>query len=127
MEQNKIEIISINDKEYPQMLKEIYDPPINLYIKGNKEILNQKAIAIIGCREATGYGKKAASYFAYNLAKEGNDYVIVSGLAKGIDSYAHIGAITAKGKTIAVVGSGLDIVYPKENEVLADKILEEGE
>lgn len=126
MEQNKIDIISINDKEYPQILKEIYDPPISLYIKGNKEILNQKAIAIIGCREATSYGKKAASYFAYNLAKEENDFVIVSGFAKGIDSYAHIGTITAKGRTIAVVGSGLDIIYPKENAVLENKIIKEG-
>lgn len=125
MTQNEIDIISIEDKEYPQKLKQIYDPPISLYIKGNKEILNQKTIAIIGCRDATNYGKKVASYLAYNLAKKESGYVIVSGLAKGIDSYGHIGSLTARGKTIAVMGTGLDMIYPKENEVLADKILNE--
>lgn len=123
MIKNNIDIISINDKEYPKILKYIYDFPISLYIKGNKEILNNKSVAIIGCREASDYGKKAAKYFAYNLAKK--DINIVSGMAKGIDSYAHIGAICSKGKTIAVVGCGLDIVYPKENIELQDKIIEQ--
>lgn len=143
MEKNNIDIISIRDNEYPQILKEIYDPPISLYVKGNKAILNNYAIAIIGCRDATEYGKSAAKYFAYNLAKKGIN--IVSGLAKGVDSYAHIGATCAQieennsqnssyphvdkinscGKTIAVLGNGLDIIYPKENQILAEKILEE--
>ena len=124
MEKNNIDIISIQDKDYPQILKETYDPPISLYIKGNKEILNNKAIGIVGCRECTKYGENAAKYFSYNLAK--NKINIVSGLAKGIDSFAHSGAIYADEKTIAVVGSGLDIVYPKENKTLADKIVEYG-
>lgn len=122
MKENNIDIITIQDNEYPKMLKEIHDPPISLYIKGNKNILNNKSIGIIGCRDATEYGIKASKYFAYNLAKENLN--IVSGLAKGIDSYSHIGAVCAKGKTIAIIGSGLDITYPKENEYLYKKIVE---
>ena len=122
MIKNDIDIISIQDEEYPKMLKEIYDPPISLYCKGDKTILNQRAIGIVGCREATEYGKGAAKYFAYHLAKE--NFNVVSGLAKGVDSYAHIG--TNCGKTIAVLGNGLDTVYPKENEFLAKQIMERG-
>lgn len=147
MEKNNIDIISIIDKTYPQNLRNIYDPPISLYVKGNKNILNNKAIAIIGCRQASEYGRKAAKYFGYNLSKSGAN--IISGLAKGIDSYSHFGNIYALlekmnlqknnnrlntdienlnnyGKPIAVVGSGLDIVYPKENENLEEKIVELG-
>lgn len=120
---NQIDMITIYDKEYPQILKQIYDFPVCLYIKGNKEILNNESIAIIGCREASQYGIKAAKYFAYNLAR--NNINIVSGLARGIDSYAHIGSICAKGKTIAIVGNGLDTVYPKENLELSKKIIED--
>ncbi len=133
MLKNDIDIISINDNEYPSILKEIYDPPISLYIMGNTSILNQKSIAIVGCREATEYGKSATKYFSYNLAKEGIN--IISGLAKGVDSYAHIGTICAQnecknednsvncGKTIAILGCGLDLIYPKENEFLAKEII----
>ncbi len=147
MEKNNIDIISIIDKTYPQNLRNIYDPPISLYVKGNKNILNNKSIAIIGCRQASEYGRKAAKYFGYNLSKSGAN--IISGLAKGIDSYSHFGNIYALlekmnlqknnnslntdienlnnyGKPIAVVGSGLDIVYPKENENLEEKIVELG-
>ena len=144
MKENKIDIISIYDKEYPQLLKEIYDPPISLYIKGDKNILNNKSIAIVGCREATEYGKSVAKNFGYNLASKGIN--IISGLAKGVDSYAHIGALCVKkvnnnpqiegypqennynscGKPIAVVGNGLDIVYPKENVMLEKQIIKNG-
>lgn len=124
MEKNKIDIISINDREYPQILKEIYDPPISLYIKGNKDILNNPSIAIIGCREASDYGKKTARYFSYNLANKNIN--IISGLAKGVDSYAHIGTLSTVGKTIAVVGNGLDSVYPVENKELLYRILKKG-
>ena len=151
MKENNIDIIHIYEESYPQILKEIYDPPISLYIKGNKEILNNKNIGIVGCRECTDYGKKAAKYFAYNLAKENIN--IVSGLAKGVDSYAHLGCISKYkenqncekihsncgennyncgkqknncGKTIAVVGNGLDMVYPKENIELANEIIKSG-
>ena len=133
MKENCIDIINIKEKEYPQLLKEIYDVPISLYIKGNKEILNEKNIGIVGCRQCTDYGKKAAKYFAYNLSKEGIN--IVSGLAKGIDSYAHLGAIGSEielknyknnGKTIAVLGNGLDTIYPKENLDLVNEIIRSG-
>lgn len=141
MEKNNIDIIPIVEESYPKLLKEIYDPPVSLYIKGNKKILNNKAISIIGCRDETEYGMKAAKYFSYNLSKQGLN--IISGLAKGIDSYAHIGNICAQkdecneadkfrksnfdkeyGKTIAVIGNGLDTVYPKENRYLFDRIIE---
>lgn len=130
MKENNIDVIHIYEEDYPQQLKEIYDPPVTLYIKGNKKILNNKNIGIVGCRDCTDYGKKSAEYFAYNLSKK---YInIVSGLAKGVDSYAHIGCLSTYkenkncGKTIAVVGNGLDMVYPKENLELAKEILNNG-
>lgn len=129
MQKNNIDIININENDYPQLLKQIYDAPISLYIKGDKKILNNKSIAIVGCREASEYGKKVAKYFAYNLTQ--NKFNIISGLAKGVDSFAHIGSICAGnkedyGKTIAVIGNGLDSIYPSENIQLAKKIIENG-
>lgn len=132
MQKNNIDIINIDEIYYPQSLREIYDSPISLYIMGNKNILNERNIGIIGCRDCTEYGKKAAKYFAYNLSMNGIN--IVSGLAKGIDSYAHIGSLCAKaqedkeklGETIAVLGNGLDIIYPKENIQLANEIIKNG-
>lgn len=121
MEKAKISIISILDKDYPSILREIYSPPIFLYIKGNSAILKDKCISIVGCRDCSDYGKNIAENLAYNLAK--HNLCIVSGLAKGIDEYSHLGAIYAKGKTIAVLGSGINIIYPKENCYLANKIL----
>lgn len=123
MKENNIKIININEREYPQALKEIYDPPISLYVKGNIEKLNNKNIGIVGCRECTTYGKKSAEYFSYNLSKQNIN--IVSGLAKGIDSYAHLGSLNT-GNTIAVLGNGLDIIYPKENLELANEIIKKG-
>ena len=121
---NDIDIIYIKDKEYPEKLKQIYDPPICLYVKGNKKILNNKSIAIIGCREFSEYGKYNAIRFANELSK--NKINIVSGLAKGIDSFAHYGAIKAKEKTVAILGNGLDIIYPSENRRLAEEIINSG-
>ena len=103
MIKENIGIITIEDKEYPQLLKNIYDPPIVLYYKGNKDILNNIGVSIIGCRECSEYGKKVAQNFSYNISKENIN--IISGLAKGIDTYSHVGAILSKGKTIAVVGN----------------------
>lgn len=155
MEENNIDIVHICEKSYPQALKQIYDAPVSLYIRGNKEILNGKNICIVGCRECTDYGKKAAKYFAYNLSKE-KSVNIVSGLAKGVDSYAHWGSVGANiecestkncgkkqescgkinddcgklkndcGKTIAILGNGLDMIYPKENIELANEIIRNG-
>ena len=121
MKRRNIDIISVYDKEYPKILKEIYDFPISLYVKGNKDILNNISIAIVGCRECSEYGKEVAKYFSYNLAN--SNINIVSGLAKGIDSYAHIGALSACGKTVAVVGHGLDSMYPIQNKTLFEEII----
>lgn len=101
MNENNIDIITIYDNNYPIKLKEIYDPPVLLYVKGNKEILNEIGVAIIGCRECTSYGRSISKKLAYELAL--NNINIISGLARGIDTSSHLGALHAKGKTIAVV------------------------
>lgn len=118
----KVIKINTNSKYYPERLRNIDDPPKELYCLGNLDLLNYKNnIAMIGSRNCSSYGERAAKDFAYNLAKE--DICIVSGLAKGIDSFSHIGALNAKGKTIAVLGSGLDNIYPKENIKLVEDII----
>ena len=122
MEKNNIKMINIYDTKYPLNLKNIYDPPIVLYIKGNENILNEFGIGIIGCRMCSKYGELTSKMFAGALQKYKVN--VISGLARGIDSCAHIGTLDAKGKTIAVVGTGLDIIYPKENDKLAKRIIE---
>ena len=118
----KVIKVNMNSRYYPERLRNIDDPPKELYCLGNLELLNYKNnIAMIGSRNCSSYGERAAKDFAYNLAKE--DICIVSGLAKGIDSFSHIGALNAKGKTIAVLGSGLDNIYPKENIKLVKEII----
>ncbi len=121
---NKIELITIFDKYYPKHLKKIYDPPIALYLKGNKEILNTESIGMVGCRLCSKYGQTQAQKIAYNLSK--NNITVVSGLARGIDKYSHIGCMAANGKTIAILGNGLDIMYPYENLEVARKIIQTG-
>ena len=121
IKKNNIKVISINDKEYPESLKRIYDPPIVLYANGNLNLLNNKSIAIVGCRLCSVYGKIITKKLAYNLSEK--NITIISGMARGIDSYAHIGALEAKGSTIAVLGSGIDVIYPKENERLYYEII----
>lgn len=118
-----INILKISKKSflYPQMLKNIYQIPENLYIIGDTANINKKCISIVGMRDSTKNGEYITRKLAYNLAKKG--YVIVSGLAKGIDRNAHIGALMANGRTIAVLGHGLDRIYPKENTILAKQIL----
>lgn len=124
MEKDNIEVISLYDTYYPDKLKVIYDPPIVLYVKGNKKILNNKSVAIVGCRLPTNYGKNIANNMAYNLSV--NNINIISGLARGIDTCSHIGCLKAKGTTIAVVGCGLDRVYPEENKKLFEDIIKSG-
>lgn len=124
MEKNKIQLLTIEDEEYPEPLKQMYDAPVSLYVKGDISILNQFGIAIIGSRQCSDYGKIMTKKFAYGLAKE--DVIIISGLAKGIDSYAHLGCLEANKKTIAVLGCGLDIIYPKENLFLYQEIIRKG-
>lgn len=121
---NEIEVISINDKQYPEKLKNIYDPPVIIFAKGNMKLLNEKAVAIVGSRETNEYGKKQAYEISYNLSK--NNITIVSGLAKGIDEMAHLGALNANKNTIAVIGTGHDIVYPKENKNIYGNIIKDG-
>lgn len=124
MKKYEIETITIQDVEYPNKLRNIYDAPSILYVKGNTSILNDFAISIIGCRECSEYGKKIAKEISFRLAQYNIN--IISGMAKGIDSYAHIGCLNAKGKTIAVLGNGLDRVYPKENIGLYNEIVKTG-
>ena len=119
----KVIEIDMNSKYYPERLRYIDSPPKQLFCLGNLELLNYKNnIAMIGSRNCSLYGEKAAKDFSFNLAS--NDICIVSGLAKGIDSFSHIGALNAKGKTIAVLGSGLDNIYPIENKKLAERIIQ---
>lgn len=119
----KVIKIDINSKFYPERLKNIDNPPKQLYCLGNIELLNYKNnIAIIGSRNYSDYGKKATKDFSEGLSK--NEICIISGLAKGIDAFAHGGCLNVGGKTIAVLGSGIDVIYPKENEKLFYKIIE---
>ena len=121
----EIQEIKINSEKYPDKLKNIYDPPQVLYAIGNIEILNQQIIAIVGTRKATEYGKKTALELSKQLSRKGVN--IISGLAIGIDSYAHMGTIFSKqGKTIAILGSPIENIYPKQNIKLAREILKEG-
>lgn len=119
----KLKVLSYKDKEYPKQLKYISDYPICLYCKGNIELLNKtKKIAIIGCRDYSKYGEKIAKEFAYKLAQE--NIVIVSGGARGIDSFAHQGTLNAHKETIVVLGNGIDYIYPPENRELEEQILQ---
>lgn len=123
IEKENVRIITLMDKEYPKNLQRIYDKPILLYAKGNIKLLDSlKKISIIGSRNCSEYGKIVTQKLSYMLAKK--DYTIVSGMAKGIDSYAHKGALTAQGNTIAILGSGVNYIYPEENKRLYNKILE---
>ena len=117
-----MKIIYQADNIYPEKLNKIYAPPAKLYMLGkDEEIFKVPSIAIIGCRECSEYGAKVAYRFAYKLAKKG--ICVISGLARGIDSFAHKGAVAANGKTIAVLGSGFLHIYPKENELLCKQII----
>lgn len=124
IEKEKIQILCLNDTDYPTILREIYDPPCVLYIKGNLSLLNDICIAVVGCRRASFYGMQQAEHISRNLSNRG--ICVVSGLARGIDTAAHKGAIKGSGKTIAVLGSGIKKIYPPENSNLFKKITEVG-
>ena len=115
-------LITLADNDYPRSLLEIADPPPFLFAKGNLNLLNQPGFAIIGSRNASVQGEKNAEAFAYDLSQQG--LCIISGMALGIDGAAHRGALKANGATIAVVGTGLDIVYPSKHRDLAHQIVE---
>ena len=124
VEQCGAEIISIHDAGYPERLKEIFDPPILLYARGRSECLSGEHLAIVGSRRPTPYGMAVGRKLSRELTQVG--MTVVSGMARGIDSYAHQGALEADGPTIAVLGSGVDVVYPRENRKLADQIVAKG-
>jgi DNA processing protein len=119
-----VKVLGLDDPAYPAQLKQIYDPPLVLYIQGNVEALSQPGVAVVGTRHPTPYGTGMAERLACDLA--GRGLVIFSGLARGVDSAAHRGAIAAKGKTVAVFGTGADVVYPKENRKLVEQLLSLG-
>jgi len=125
LQANQAAVITLQDPAYPPLLKEIADPPPLLFILGNKELLSSEQIAIVGSRTPTPMGQQTAEDFAKNLAEVG--WTITSGLALGIDTASHQGALSAQnGNTIAVVGTGIDRVYPAKNRELAHKIAEHG-
>ena len=117
-------IVVFDDNTYPGQLRQIYDPPLILYVRGNAAAISQPGIAIVGTRHPTPYGTGMAERLACDLAARG--LVIFSGMARGVDTAGHRGAIAAKGKTVAVFGTGIDVVYPKENSRLLDQILSLG-
>ncbi|MDQ2085903.1 DNA-processing protein DprA [Herbivorax sp. ANBcel31] len=120
---NNIKVLTINDELYPYYLKNIYDPPIVLFVKGNIK-KSEKYVAVVGSRKATSYGLSMAHTISGELSRYG--ITVVSGMARGVDSYAHKGIIDAGGSTIAVLGCGLDVVYPYENKKLMKSIIENG-
>ncbi|MFC1844427.1 DNA-processing protein DprA [Thermodesulfobacteriota bacterium] len=123
-EKKNISIIPFGAPLYPDLLEKIHDPPVVLYVKGNPEVLNCMGLGIVGSRASTVYGRSVAEQMAKNLASQG--FTIISGLALGIDTAAHAGALAAEGKTVAVLGCGLDIVYPPSNRNLYEQITSAG-
>src|SRR6266542_5699200 len=117
-------VITQESPSYPRSLHEIHAPPIVLYVWGELQERDHHAIGIIGARRTTHYGMESAKKLSYQLAYAG--LTVISGLARGIDTSAHQGALAAKGRTVAVLGSGLLNIYPKENIGLAEKIVESG-
>ncbi len=120
----KYEWVTPDMKQYPKGLREIKNKPKKLYYVGNLEVLNQRCVSLVGSRTANGYGKSVAEQLASKLAMRG--VTVVSGLAKGIDTCAHRGALKAGGNTAAVLGCGLDVCYPPENRNLMKEIAEKG-
>jgi DNA processing protein len=119
-----VQILCRDDAGWPARLSEIYDPPLVLFVRGNAEALVRPGIAIVGTRHPTPYGIGMAERLGCDLAAHG--LAIFSGMARGVDTYAHKGALKAKGKTVAVFGTGVDVIYPRENKKVAEGILECG-
>ena len=117
-------VITAEDDEYPSALREIHDPPIVLYVRGHLTERDRNAVAVVGSRKATHYATESAKKLSFQMAYAG--LTVASGLARGIDTAAHQGALAAKGRTIAVIGSGLGELYPPENAELADRIAASG-
>lgn len=121
-----IQVLTLDHKDYPKSLEQISDPPICLYIRGNAKIFaeNDLFFSIVGTRKVTSYGQEVAQQFAGDLSQYG--FIIVSGMAIGIDAFAHWAAINSGGKTVAVLGCGVDIIYPNENTKLYHEIIKTG-
>lgn len=117
-------ILTPSDEEYPERLREIYDPPAVLWIRGDVRLLSWPGIAVVGTRHPSTYGAGMAEMLSRDLAARG--LTILSGMARGVDTAAHKGALEARGKTVAVWGTGIDVIYPKENKRLAEQIAESG-
>ncbi len=124
IDDRELTIITQEDDVYPQLLRESPSPPLVLYVWGQLLKRDSNAIGVIGSRQATHYGVSAARKMSFQLAYTG--YTVVSGLARGIDTAAHEGALAAKGRTVAVIGSGIGKLYPPENQALAEKISQNG-
>lgn len=119
------QLLSFGSHTYPPLLRQIPDPPLVLYVRGDVSILSRYAVAVVGTRRPSAYGQSVAHRLARDLADR--QMVITSGLARGIDSCAHRGALEAQsGRTVAVLGSGADVIYPRENRKIAEKIIETG-
>ena len=124
MKLNQIKQLNFFDEKYPENLKNIYDPPITLFYKGHVDLLNTRSVSIIGSRNATKYGFETAYKIGNECARA--NLTVVSGMARGVDTMAHKGALNQKGNTIAIVGCGLDRVYPPENTSLFNDIAMNG-
>ena len=117
-------LLNWTEPEYPQNLLQIYDPPVMLYVRGDHQVLNLPSLGIVGTRRPTLYGTQMAQRLGRELAARG--LVVVSGMARGIDAIGHQGAMDAQGRAIGVLGTGIDVCYPKENKKLYEKVLERG-
>src|ERR1700753_1606617 len=111
---DKLRLVNWTDPEYPPTLREIYDPPTLLYVRGNAEVLSETCISVVGARKPTLYGTQMAERIGRGLAARG--VAVVSGLARGVDAIAHQGALALDGQVIGVLGTGVDRCYPKENK-----------
>ncbi len=117
-------LITFWDREYPENLKKIYDPPVMLFVRGTLSDEDKYSVAIVGTRNPTTYGRHVSEKFAAALCEQG--IVVISGLARGVDTVAHGTTVRSGGRTIAVLGSGVDVIYPSENKRLAEQILNGG-
>ncbi len=122
-EKNSVRAVTFYSPDYPEKLKNIPDPPMTLYVRGNMGLLNERGIAVVGTRKVSSYGRRVTNAFTAELARR---LVIVSGLAYGVDTAAHEAALSEGGKTVAVLGSGVMNVYPAANQNLAERILSSG-
>ncbi|HPG39146.1 MAG TPA: DNA-processing protein DprA [bacterium] len=124
VEKTQAKLVSYWDKQYPPLLKKIDDPPVILFVRGEVYKENEKCLALVGTRSPSTYGKLITEQFSRELTR--NHITVVSGLARGIDTIAHQTVVVMEGRTIAVLGSGVDMIYPAENERLAEKIVSQG-